>query len=134
MGIGYLFFAVQISFHDFRYRIIRNRQLLFFVLFSVMANFKYFNLQSLEQLLAVTIILAVLHLAFLRNIGAGDLKLFWTISLWSHSFNSWLLLFSLTWVLGGVVGGLFLLYSRNLKASIAFAPYIFLGFLPAIAT
>jgi Flp pilus assembly protein protease CpaA len=75
-----------------------------------------------------------MHLLFYRAIGAGDLKLFWVISLWTHSSIIWLQLFSLAWVLGGIFSVISALSFRSFKGNIPFAPFIFLAFIPAIAT
>jgi Flp pilus assembly protein protease CpaA len=130
--VGYGFFALLISITDIRYRLIRNRHLLFFAGFTVICNFQKLDVSTLKILLTVTAILAILHLLFPEEIGAGDLKLFWVISFWSHSFASWLQLFSLAWVLGGTFSAISAISFWRLKGNIPFAPFIFLAFVPAI--
>jgi prepilin signal peptidase PulO-like enzyme (type II secretory pathway) len=90
------------------------------------------DVSTLKILLAVTLILAILHLLFSKEIGAGDLKLFWVISFWSHSLAIWLQLFSLAWVLGGAFSAISAISFWKFRRNIPFAPFIFLAFVPAI--
>jgi len=132
--VGYGFFALLISITDIRYRLIRNRHLLFFAAFTLICNFQKIDVSTLKILLAVTVILAILHLLFAKEIGAGDLKLFWVISFWSHSFALWLQLFSLAWVLGGAFSAISAISFWKFRGNIPFAPFIFLAFVPLIAS
>ena len=131
--VGYGFFALLISLTDIRYRLIRNRHLLFFAGFTLVCNFQKIDVSTLKILLAVTMILTILHLLFSKEIGAGDLKLFWVISFWSHSLAIWLQLFSLVWVLGGAFSAISAISFWKFRRNIPFAPFIFLAFVPVIA-
>ena len=131
--VGYGFFALVISITDIRYRLIRNKHLLIFAGFTFICNFQKIDVSTLKILLAVTLILAILHLLFPKDIGAGDLKLFWVISFWSHSFAIWLQLFSLAWVLGGAFSAISAISFWKFRRNIPFAPFIFLAFIPSIA-
>jgi prepilin signal peptidase PulO-like enzyme (type II secretory pathway) len=91
------------------------------------------DVSTLKILLAVTMILAILHLLFPKEIGAGDLKLFWVISFWSQSIAIWLQLFSLAWVLGGAFSAISAISFWKFRRNIPFAPFIFLAFVPVIA-
>ena len=130
--VGYGFFALLISSTDIRFRLIRNRHLLFFAGFTLICNFQKMDVSTLKILLAVTMILTILHLLFSKEIGAGDLKLFWVISFWSHSLAIWLQLFSLAWVLGGAFSAISAISFWKFRRNIPFAPFIFLAFVPAI--
>lgn len=129
---GYLIFALNISISDLEFRIIRNRDLLWFSGFTFVLNWKQFSSQTLIQILVATLLLATLHLVFSGRIGAGDLKLFWIISFWPTSFSSWLQSFSLCWVLGGISSAFFVLIFRRYNGNIPFAPFIFSGFFASI--
>jgi Flp pilus assembly protein protease CpaA len=132
---SYVLAAVVISISDIKYRIIRNRDLAIFLIFGVALNVPDYSFKNLGTLLFVSGICIALHLAFKGRIGAGDLKLFWVISFWEISFTSWLEGLTLAWILGGAFALLYLvLNKRNVRRSfsIPFAPFIFLGFLPAI--
>ena len=121
-----------ISSRDIRHRLIRNRHLLFFAGFTLICNFQKMDVSTLKILLTATVILAILHLLFSKEIGAGDLKLFWVISFWSHSLAIWIQLFSLAWVLGGAFSAISAISFRNFRRNIPFAPFIFLAFVPVI--
>ena len=131
--VGYGFFAMVISSTDIRYRLIRNRHLLIFAGFTFICNFQKIDVSTPKILLAVTLILAILHLLFPKDIGAGDLKLFGVISFWSQSFAIWLQLFSLAWVLGGAFSAISAISFWKFRRNIPFAPFIFLAFIPSIA-
>ena len=130
--VGYGFFALLISITDTRYRLIRNRHLRIFAGFTLICNFQKIDVSTLKILLAVTTILAILHLLFPKEVGAGDLKLFWVISFWSHSFAIWLQLFSLAWVLGGAFSAISAISFWKFRRNIPFAPFIFLAFIPSL--
>ena len=130
--VGYGFFALLISITDIRYRLIRNRHLRIFAGFRLICNFQKIDVSTLKILLAVTTILAILHLLFPKEVGAGDLKLFWVISFWSHSFAIWLQLFSLAWVLGGAFSAISAISFWKFRRNIPFAPFIFLAFIPSL--
>ena len=130
--VGYGFFALLISITDIRYRLIRNRHLRIFAGFTLICNFQKIDVSTLKILLAVTTILAILHLLFPKEVGAGDLKLFWVISFWSHSFAIWLQLFSLAWVLGGAFSAITAISFWKFRRNIPFAPFIFLAFIPSL--
>ena len=130
--VGYGFFALLISITDIRYRLIRNRHLRIFAGFTLICNFQKIDVSTLQILLAVTLILAILHVLFPKEIGAGDLKLFWVISFWSHSFAIWLQLFSLAWVLGGAFSAISAISFWKFRRNIPFAPFIFLAFIPSL--
>jgi Flp pilus assembly protein protease CpaA len=132
---SYVLAAVVISISDIKYRIIRNRDLAVFLIFGIALNVPDYSFKDLGTLLFVSGICIALHLAFKGRIGAGDLKLFWAISFWVISFTSWLEGLTLAWILGGAFALLYLaLNKRNVRRSfsIPFAPFIFLGFLPAV--
>ncbi len=131
--VGYVFFASLISITDIRYRLIRNRHLLFFTGFTFICNFQKIDGSTLKILITVPVILVILHLLFPKEIGAGDLKLFWVISFWAHSFAIWLQLFSLAWVLGGAFSAISAISFWKFKRNIPFAPFIFLAFVPVIS-
>jgi Flp pilus assembly protein protease CpaA len=83
----------------------------------------------------VSLFCIALNQLFQGKIGAGDLKLFWVISIWTSNFTEWLEGLTIAWILGGLFAIAFAaLYFRRTqrKMSIPFAPFIFLGFLPAI--
>ncbi len=130
--IIYLFFAFKISISDLRYRLILNRDLLFFLIFSIALHFSRFTVENLKSLTFISLTCAALHIIFDAKIGAGDLKLLWVISFWTSSFTQWLESLTITWLLGGLFaisyGGYFYLRGSR-KRSIPFAPFIFLGFL-----
>ena len=130
--VGYGFFALLISITDIRYRLIRNRHLLIFAGFTLICNFQKIDVSTLQILLAVTLILAILQVIFPKEVGAGDLKLFWVISFWSHSFAIWLQLFSLAWVLGGAFSAISAISFWKFRRNIPFAPFIFLAFIPSL--
>ena len=132
---SYIFAAFIISTSDIKYRIIRNRDVIIFLVLGIVLNISDYTFKSIRTLLLVGLICIALHLAFKGRIGAGDLKLFWAVSFWVISFTSWLEGLTLAWILGGAVALLYLaLNQRNARRSfsIPFAPFIFLGFLPAI--
>ena len=130
--VGYGLFALLISITDIRFRLIRNRHLRIFAGFTLICNFQKIDVSTLKILLAVTTILAILHLLFPKEVGAGDLKLFWVISFWSHSFAFWLQLFSLAWVLGGAFSAISAISFWKFRRNIPFAPFIFLAFIPSL--
>lgn len=132
-AIVYLFFAIRISLSDINLRVIRNKDLVAFLVLTIILNFKILNHNSIWQITVVTVILIVIHLIFRRQIGAGDLKLFWVLSFWSHSSTTWLQYFSLAWVLGGIFSAVIMLTNRRFHGGIPFAPFIFLGFLAVVA-
>jgi Flp pilus assembly protein protease CpaA len=132
---SYILAAFIISTSDIKYRIIRNRDLIIFLVLGIVLNISDYTFKSIRTLLLVGLICNALHLAFKGRIGAGDLKLFWVISFWVISFTSWLEGLTIAWILGGTVALLYLaLNKQNVRRnfSIPFAPFIFLGFLPAI--
>jgi hypothetical protein len=131
--VGYVFFGLLISVTDMRFRLILNRHLLLFAGFTVICNFQKIDISTLKILFAVTVILAIFHLLFAKEIGAGDLKLFWVISFWSQSIAIWLQLFSLAWVLGGAFSAISAISFWKFRRNIPFAPFIFLAFVPVIA-
>jgi Flp pilus assembly protein protease CpaA len=109
--------------------------LLFF--FFVRLAFNYSNLifEILRSLFYVSLFCIALNQFFQGKIGAGDLKLFWVISIWTSNFTEWLEGLTIAWILGGLFAIAFAaLYFRRTqrKMSIPFAPFIFLGFLPVI--
>jgi Flp pilus assembly protein protease CpaA len=135
---GFAFYfaaAVIISLSDIKYRTIRNRDLAVFLLFGIFFNASDYTLRNFQFLLVVSLICISLHLAFSGKIGAGDLKLFWVLFFWVLNFTKWLEGVTLAWILGGVFALAFLALTgrgRERNFSIPFAPFIFLGFLPAI--
>lgn len=129
---GYLYFALSISLRDIKLQKIVNKELLLFSLFTIAIRFPHLDHHSLNRIAWVTLTLAILHAIFAGQIGAGDLKLFWVISFWANSWITWLQLFSLVWVLGGVFSVSVALSHRKFSGNIPFAPFIFLGFLPVI--
>jgi Flp pilus assembly protein protease CpaA len=133
--IVYLAAAIVISISDLRYRIIRNRDLLFFLLASAVFNFSNLTFENSPTFLYISLCCVALHLLFQGKIGAGDLKLFWVIAIWTSNFTKWLEGLTIAWILGGLfaIGFVALNHRKNQKImSIPFAPFIFLGFLIAI--
>ena len=132
---SYILAAFVISISDIKYRIIRNRDLTIFLAFGIVLNISDYSFKSFQTFSFASLICVALHLAFKGRIGAGDLKSFWVISFWVNSFTSWLEGLTLAWIVGGAFALLYLaLNKRNIRRSfsIPFAPFIFLGFLPAI--
>ena len=133
--VVYVVAASIISISDLRYRIIRNRDLLFFFIVSLTCNYSNLTFESLRSLFFVSLFCIGLNQLFQGKIGAGDLKLFWVISIWTSNFTKWLEGLTIAWILGGLfaitVAGLNFRRKQR-KTSIPFAPFIFLGFLPAI--
>jgi Flp pilus assembly protein protease CpaA len=136
LGLAVYFLAATIiSISDLRYRIIRNRDLFLLFATGCAANAPHFSAEDLQSLVYVSFACLALNFAFRGKIGAGDIKLFWVISLWTTSFPKWLEGFTIAWVLGGLFA---IAYSGvnwwkgQRKSSIPFAPFIFLGFLPVI--
>ena len=132
---SYIAAAVIISYSDLKYRIIRNSDLAVFLLFGIFFNASDYTLKNFQFLLVVSLICISLHLAFSGKIGAGDLKLFWDLIFWVLNFTKRLEGVTLAWILGGVFALVFLGVTgrgRQRNFSIPFAPFIFLGFLPAI--
>jgi Flp pilus assembly protein protease CpaA len=133
--VVYVVAAIFISISDLRYRIIRNRDLLLFFIVSLACNYSNLRLESLRSLFYVSLFCIALNQLFQGKIGAGDLKLFWVISIWTSNFTKWLEGLTIAWILGGLFAIAFsaLNFRRTQrKMSIPFAPFIFLGFLPAI--
>ena len=131
----YLLAAIIISVSDLRYRIIRNRDLLIFLFASLVCNFSNLTFESFRSLFYISSCCFALNLLFKGKIGAGDLKLFWVISIWTSNFTKWLEGLTVAWILGGLFAIAFTALnfrSTQRKMSIPFAPFIFLGFLPAI--
>ena len=131
----YVVAAIIISVSDLRYRIIRNRDLLFFFIVSLTCNYSNLTFESLRSLFFVSLFCIGLNQLFQGKIGAGDLKLFWVISIWTSNFTKWLEGLTIAWILGGLFAIAFaaLNFRRTQrKMSIPFAPFIFMGFLPAI--
>jgi len=131
----YVLAAITISVSDLRYRIIRNRDLLLFFFASMACNYSNLTFESLRSLFYISLFCIALNQLFQGKIGAGDLKLFWVISIWTSNFTKWLEGLTIAWILGGFFAIAFaaLNFRRTQrKMSIPFAPFIFLGFLPAI--
>lgn len=126
--------AGLISITDIRYGLIRNKHLFLFATITLICNLRYLDVTSLKNLLVVTGLLVIMLVLFNQAIGAGDLKLFWVISLWCHSLTIWLQLFSFAWVLGGIFSVTSAAFFRSSKGNIPLAPFIFLAFIPAIAS
>ena len=133
--IIYVLAAIIISVSDVRYQIIRNRDLLLFLCASLVCNYSNLAVESLRSLFYISLCCIALNLLFQGKIGAGDLKLFWVISIWTSNFTKWLEGLTVAWILGGLFANAFSALnfrSTQRKMSIPFAPFIFLGFLPAI--
>jgi Flp pilus assembly protein protease CpaA len=131
----YVLAAFIISGSDLRYRIIRNRDLLTFLLVSLVCNYSNLTFESLPSLFNISFCCIALGLLFQGKIGAGDLKLFWVLSFWTSSFSKWLEGLTIAWILGGLFAIVFAALNfrcTQRKMSIPFAPFIFVGFLPAI--
>jgi Flp pilus assembly protein protease CpaA len=131
----YLLAATVITVSDLKYRIIRNRDLLALLLVSAAINYSQLKAETFASLIYVSTACIALHLIFRGKIGAGDIKLFWVISLWTTGFVQWVEGLTMSWVLGGLFAIAYAAFNRwNGKriASIPFAPFIFLGFLPVI--
>ena len=133
--IIYVLAAIIISVSDVKYQIIRNRDLLLFLCASLVCNYSNLAVESLRSLFYISLCCIALNLLFQGKIGAGDLKLFWVISIWTSNFTKWLEGLTVAWILGGLFAIAFAALnfrSTQRKMSIPFAPFIFLGFLPAI--
>jgi len=128
----YCVFALLISKSDIQFRIIRNKDLLIFATISVVLNIPNHGIYFFRNLIPAVLLLLLLHLLFRNRIGAGDLKLFLVLIIWSDSFNQWLQFISLSWVLGGLFAIGYILQNRRFNTNIAFAPFIFVAFLGAI--
>ena len=128
----YLFFALKISMSDLTYRKIRNKDLLLFIAASFLVNLPTLGLEVLQTLSVSTLLLSALHLLSHGQIGAGDLKLFLALVIWSTNFMQWLALTSAAWVFGGLFAITLLLLKRRATSNIAFAPFIFLAFIAVI--
>ncbi|CAB4745235.1 unannotated protein [freshwater metagenome] len=129
---GYLISALLISWSDIKNRIIRNRSLAFFAIFSILANLKSFDSGALICVGLTTFLMIAAHIIFNGRIGPGDLKLFWVMTIWAPVFTGWLVYFSWSWILGGLFSIASSLYSRKFSGSIPFAPFIFLAFLASV--
>lgn len=132
---SYLIFAIVISISDIRNRLILNRHLLLFLFLSLLLNAADLNRNDFYKFIGISIMCLSLHSIFRGRIGAGDLKLFWVLGLWSSTFIEWLQFLAMSWLLGGLfslgyMSVFFLLGQR--KFSIPFAPFIFLGFMASI--
>ena len=128
----YIYFGLTISFQDFNYHLIRNQSLMKFLVSSSATFIIGGRSVSFVVICFATLFAILLRLLFAENIGAGDLKLFIALSMWSSNVESWLSSFTISWILGGLVSAVVLLRKRQLKRRFAFAPFVFLGFLPAI--
>jgi hypothetical protein len=131
----YLVMAVKISLSDLQSRLIKNRDLLIFLILTMSIHVWGYGLEDLKSLAYVSLVCLVLHLLFLGKIGAGDLKLFWVVSFWTTGLSQWLSGMSLAWIIGGVFAIVFSIYTHLRGArffSIPFAPFIFLAFIPVI--
>jgi Flp pilus assembly protein protease CpaA len=131
----YLLAATVISVSDLKYRIIRNRDLLALLLVSAAINYSHLKAETFTSLIYVSTACIALHLIFRGKIGAGDIKLFWVISLWTTSFVQWVEGLTMSWVLGGLFAIAYAAFNRwygKRIVSIPFAPFIFLGFLAVI--
>jgi Flp pilus assembly protein protease CpaA len=129
---GYFIFALIISRSDIKYRIISNRSLVLFAIFSILCNLKILDSTLLICVgLGIFLIIAI-HIIFRGRIGPGDLKLFWVMTIWAPIFSQWLGYFAWAWILGGIFSIATFLHSRKFGGSIPFAPFVFLAFLPSI--
>jgi Flp pilus assembly protein protease CpaA len=131
----YFLAAIVISHSDLQFRIIRNRDLGIFLALGIIIKSSEITLSDLSKVVCITLICFALHLLFKGKIGTGDLKLFWVLSFWVPSFTKWLEGLSFSWILGGLFAISYLAFknrNRQRNMSIPFAPFIFLGFLPAI--
>ena len=121
-------FAIFISIRDLQTHLIKNRTV---ILFAICGSFVAYPLRPI-WFVYTTVITLLLHVMARGKIGAGDLKLFWILLIWSKGFDSWLNSFMVSWILGGLFSiGLWLLRSER-KSNIPFAPFIFIGFISAI--
>jgi len=133
--VVYLLMAVKISLSDLRNRLIKNRDLLLFLILTLIIHRQGYGRENLKSLAYISLICLLLHLLFQGKIGAGDLKLFWVISFWTSGFTQWLSSASLACVLGGVFAIVFSIHNHLRGArlfGIPFAPFIFLAFIPVI--
>lgn len=130
--LGYLTFALQISKSDITFRIIRNRDLALFSVFSILSNLNSLRADLLLNIGLATFVLLLMHIIFKGRIGPGDLKLFWVMTAWAPLFLDWLVFFAWAWILGGLFSIASSLKSRRVEGSIPFAPFIFLAFLASI--
>jgi len=128
----YIYFGLTISLQDFNHHLIRNQSLIRFLVSSSATFIIAGRSVSFAVISFATLFAILLRLVFAENIGAGDLKLFIVLSIWSSNVESWLSSFTISWILGGLVSAIVLLRKRQLNKRFAFAPFIFLGFLPAI--
>jgi Flp pilus assembly protein protease CpaA len=127
--------AMFISTSDLRCRIIRNRDLIIFLIVGVISNSSNLSFESFRSLIWISLCCLVLALVFQGKIGAGDIKLFWVVSFWTSGFPNWLEGLTIAWILGGLFAIAYAVFNsrhKQRKLSIPFAPFIFLGFLPVI--
>ncbi len=129
--VGYVLFAVRMSATDLKYRVVRNRVLIHFALFSLAANYRFITANNFRQFIFVILVLVAINQIFHGKIGAGDLKLLLVLALWSHDFISWLQFFTIACALAGIASGISALSIWGFEEDIPFAPFIFGGFFAA---
>ena len=125
----FFYFGVRISISDLLLRKIRNVDLGYFAAASILANFNEFPSFESDSLFWALSTCLALYLFSGARIGAGDLKLFFVMSIWRLEYIDWLYSFGLSWILGGIVAVALTLAKRANSGSIAFGPMIFIGFL-----
>ena len=131
-SLGYLGFALIISKSDINRRIISNRNLVLFGIFSLLVNPEFIQLASLRTVSFAIFLLVSFAIIFMGRIGPGDLKLFLVMTIWAPVLLNWLEFFAWAWILGGIFSVVSSLISRRIGASIPFAPFIFLAFTASI--
>jgi prepilin signal peptidase PulO-like enzyme (type II secretory pathway) len=132
-GIIYFYFAFTISLFDIKFKLIKNRKLLQFFGISVVTFLALNREVNLRAALFAIGIAALSNSIFQHRIGVGDLKLLIVLAFWSSDIREWLQCFAISWILGGVVGLLHILRKSPRAKRIAFAPFIFIAFLPVFS-
>ena len=131
-SLGYLGFALIISKSDINRRIISNRNLVLFGIFSLLVNPEFIQLASLRTVSFAIFLLVSFAIIFMGRIGPGDLKLFLVMTIWAPVLLNWLEFFARAWILGGIFSVVSSLILRRIGASIPFAQFIFLAFTASI--
>lgn len=128
----YLYFAITISIYDCKSHLIRNRELVKFLALSAALNIFSGHFQGFAIAAALLPIALLVVSIFGNKIGSGDLKLYLVLAIWCCDIQSWFTYFAYSWILGGIYGVLLIFRGKGRLQRIAFAPFIFLGFLSAI--
>lgn len=128
----YLYFAITISIFDCKFHIIRNRELVKFFLLSTIVEIFAGQLHGFKIAAVLLPIALLMASIFGTKIGSGDVKLYLVLAIWSSDLQSWFTYFAYSWILGGIYSALLIIRGKGRPQRIAFAPFIFFGFFPAI--